>query len=1266
MQLKGMYTEEWINTILNGSGEGIIITDENFKIKNINAIGQSITGWTIGEVLDKNLREVFRVVNEARLDVLDGFLNKLDKINEVRSTTFLINRNNHELIIEKRIIRIKDFSNVITGYVVFFKDISEEKLRSTEIRESEKKYRALFENAMEGIFILDEESRIIDTNPAACQIYRLKKEDLLRLTVKDIFPHKTHEESALIWLDFLHEGYLEGFYKYKLGNGDDKYIDFRAKTNFIPGLHLAVFSDVTEKTKTEKALRNSETNLKAIFNNTKQQLILVDAEYRILTFNKPAQESASNNIGRELSIGTSIFEYGEGETSREQFLPIYERVKNGDNIFVEINPPYFKTPDHWIEVGITPVFDHKKNFKAYLISSTDITFRKRAEISLAESEARFRSLVQNSSDIITLLDSNYIIKYTSSSIVKILGYNEADVVGKSILDFIYDEDKVLIKNVINKIIAGQDHNPVLEYRFLHAEGYYLYLETTCNNLLKDEHIQGIVLNTRDITERKYQEENLLLLERAIDSSGNGIIISDPNQPDNPIIYANKAFEQITGYSYLDIIGKNCRYLQNNDSQQQEIDKIRLAIKEQKEVSVVIRNYRKDGSLFWNELTISPVFNREGQITNYIGVINDITERKIAENTLLEITQGISGPESNIYESLVKHIGLTLKVDFVFIGEYFNDHVKTKALWGDGILRENIQYELRNTPCESILEKGSCFWYDHVAQEFPENKLLAAEKIFAYMGIPFKNSEGKPIGILSLMSRKPFENIQVAESILNIFSVRVAAEFERDHYLDALMSSEKKFKDLAKNSPDVIYIVDLGIHKVIYFNRTEIFGYDTSELMMSEEWSKIVHPDDVEKVIHHWNKFLNSTNNLTHSVEHRIKNKLGVYEWVVNRHIIMERTSEGKPRLVLLNITIITERKNAEEALKENQARLTALVENTSDIMWSVDKKLYFTTMNSAFKNLFNFHYHQRINIGDNLSEVLPSDLKDEWLGLHHRALSGERFSVEFNIENKGKVLSYEISYNPIYSTEGKVSGVSVFGRDITQRKMAENDIIRTNFELDSFVYRASHDLRAPLRSVLGLVNLAKTENEEAERNNYLYLVEKSVNKLDSFISDLTNFSRNSRLEVSVNKIDFRSSIQECIENLKYMDNADRIKTIIQVDDAIDFYSDPTRISIILHNLISNAIKYQNPRSEESYVEIDIATNQECALIKVKDNGKGIREEYLEKIFQMFFRASQESYGSGLGLYITKQVVEKLQGSVSVTSKIGSGSEFIIKLPNLTK
>jgi PAS domain S-box-containing protein len=953
--------------------------------------------------------------------------------------------------------------------------------------------------------------------------------------------------------------------------------------------------------------------------------------------------------------------YAKIDPKNSQFLQLLEKAKTGEIINEELD----LKEEGWMELSMIPIFDNKRNVKGICLISLDITYRKKVQISLEESEARFRSLVQNSTDIITILDRDKRITYSSSSVEKILGHGQDEIFHLDFLKYVHPDDIPQFKSIFEKVLKGSEGEFSLEYRFKHSNGFYLHLETTFNNLFENEHVQCVVLNSRDFSERKYQEENLRLLERGIDSSKNGIIITDPNQPDNPIIYTNKAFEQITGYNNKEVIGKNCRFLQREDNSQPELEKIRTAIKNEKEISVVLRNYKKNGETFWNQLNVSPVYNKAGYLTNFIGVLDNITERKVAEETMIEITQGISGVSGkDFYVSLAKHLAISFDTDYVMVGEKDEDVVKTKVFLERGKPLPDFEFNIENSPAKAVFENRSCLYIEDVKSKYTMSHLPVKEIIIDFMGVPLIDSAGKKIGIISVMSNKKFQNKQVIETILNIFSIRASAELERDNHLSALKVSEKKFRNLAENSPDLIYIVNIDLKRAVYFNREKVLGYHTSELEISDRWNDIVHPEDKKEVLSHWNNFLLSKSERPEAIEYRIKRKTGEYAWVINRHTIIERKPNGDPSQVLLNLTIITERKNAEDALRESQARLSTLIENTSDIIWSVDKGLVLTTLNSPFKKLFKSHFKKAINVGDSLHKSLPEDIKGEWIALHNKALEGNVFATEFNLVSKKSILSYEVSYNPIYSDENTISGVSIFARDITRRKIAEDDIIRTNFELDSFVYRASHDLRAPLRSVLGLTALAKTEEDISQRNNFLTLIDKSINKLDTFISDLTNFSRNSRLEVTSEKIDFNLILQECIENLKYMDHADRIDIRIKLDTEIDFYSDVTRISIIMQNLISNCIKYQNTRIEDSYVEIDIVSGTEKVMIRVKDNGKGIKDEYLEKIFNMFFRASQDSYGSGLGLYITKQVVEKLNGTINVESELGQGTSFTITLPNL--
>jgi signal transduction histidine kinase len=177
------------------------------------------------------------------------------------------------------------------------------------------------------------------------------------------------------------------------------------------------------------------------------------------------------------------------------------------------------------------------------------------------------------------------------------------------------------------------------------------------------------------------------------------------------------------------------------------------------------------------------------------------------------------------------------------------------------------------------------------------------------------------------------------------------------------------------------------------------------------------------------------------------------------------------------------------------------------------------------------------------------------------------------------------------------------------------------------------------------------------------LIENRVNKLDDFIKSVLNHSRTLNSEIRIVYIDFEKIIANCVDELHYLPNLEKLHISVDINHTSDFYSDDLRIGIVLKNFISNAIKYYNPFAGHSYLRFDIELTEQQAKITIEDNGVGIEEQYLPRIFDMFFRGTPRSDGSGLGLYIVKQTVERLEGSVTVESEIGKGTKFRVLLPN---
>ncbi|MCB9231575.1 MAG: PAS domain S-box protein [Bacteroidia bacterium] len=240
---------------------------------------------------------------------------------------------------------------------------------------------------------------------------------------------------------------------------------------------------------------------------------------------------------------------------------------------------------------------------------------------------------------------------------------------------------------------------------------------------------------------------------------------------------------------------------------------------------------------------------------------------------------------------------------------------------------------------------------------------------------------------------------------------------------------------------------------------------------------------------------------------------------------------------------------------------------------------------------------------------------------------------------------------------------AIFYLDITEKKMREKELVTRNFELDSFVYRASHDLKAPLNSIMGLISIIKDEDSLEGALRYIQLMDRSVSKLDSFIRQLTEFSQNTRLEIENVPIQFEEILNEAVENLRYMDEAEKVDLERNIRQKGEFLSDPMRLGIVLNNLVSNSVKYQDHKKPKATLKIEIETDEKEARLVIDDNGIGIPHEHLHRVFDLFFRASIQSTGTGLGLYITKSAIEYLGGSVRIESEPGVGTTFRIRIPN---
>ena len=275
-------------------------------------------------------------------------------------------------------------------------------------------------------------------------------------------------------------------------------------------------------------------------------------------------------------------------------------------------------------------------------------------------------------------------------------------------------------------------------------------------------------------------------------------------------------------------------------------------------------------------------------------------------------------------------------------------------------------------------------------------------------------------------------------------------------------------------------------------------------------------------------------------------------------------------------------------------------------------------------------------------------------------------SAAIDAINKGEVFRFiDKPWDYTYVENAITHAYDIF-KTRAELKQRNQDLQKAYEELDKFVYSASHDLRAPLMSVLGIVNLALMEEDVQSQNEYLDLIKQSVKKLDTFIINIIDYYKNARGVQSIAEINFQQLVNDVTEAIKFLPEFERINVITNISQTGVFYSDTMKLRIIFNNLITNAVKFQDIKKENPFIKLTINATPEHTKITFEDNGLGIKKNDVEKIFKMFYRAGATNSGSGIGLYIVHEAITKLEGTINVTSTLGEGSIFQIDIPSVNK
>jgi PAS domain S-box-containing protein len=357
-----------------------------------------------------------------------------------------------------------------------------------------------------------------------------------------------------------------------------------------------------------------------------------------------------------------------------------------------------------------------------------------------------------------------------------------------------------------------------------------------------------------------------------------------------------------------------------------------------------------------------------------------------------------------------------------------------------------------------------------------------------------------------------------------------------------------------------------------------------------------------------------------------------------------------------------EKRLATEQLKQSEKYFRTLIENATDIIKILDKDLNVTYTSPSIERILGY---------------LPNEIKNtnicEFMHPEDFANCKEDLKQILSVSGKGSMFNYRFKHKEghwvdIESTGRKYSGKSEQNyilncRDITDRKKIEKKLKYKIKELDTLIYMYSHDLKGPFCSLQGYVNIAKMEVRDETALKFIGMFENTTKKLDSILMKLVHITMINREQVSVSKVNVQEVLKEAINQFADHPDFKDMNIEIEIDVKEPFPTDEKLLRVITENLFHNAMTFRKRDDGKSEIFVSATINEDKQLsITVKDNGMGIPNEIKEEIFDMFFRGSHESKGSGLGLYIVKNAVDKLGGKLYLTSEPGNGAEFNIVLP----
>jgi PAS domain S-box-containing protein len=1243
--------------LLNGMNDAVWVIDDDMTILDVNNAATAILGYTRQELLSMKVPDI-----DANLQA-NQIQQRVDTMPEDKVQIF----ETQHITKDGRVLPVEISSSLVTykGKSVIMsiaRDITERKRTEEKLRESEEQYRFLIDNTSDFIARFDQHGVLQFASGASSRFNGYSPAEIIHTSAFER-QHPEDRDLARSALKRVIETGAEGKVEYRVKRKSGEYIWVEAVGRRVSSSTgepevIVVQRDITKRKQAEEELRISEERFATMFHSNPSAIALSRlSDNKLIDVNSAWEQTTG--WSKEQAVGKTPFELDVWADPSER-----ERMKAlaGEHGTVRGFEMRLRSRSGTILNLLMSAELLTLQGESCMLSMTqDITERKLAEEKLRDSEERYRSTLENMMEGCQIISPDWRYLYVNQAVARQGLYRREELLGHTMMEMYPGIENTEMFAVLRDCMENHVMRQ-MENEFIYADGSHGWF-----NLSVVPVSEGIFILSVDVTERKRALAELDRMEKRyralIEYAPDGIVLISA---DGKFKYASPSVERIFGYTQQDLPNCDAAGMTHPEDVAMVVSELTKLLNDPSYIPTIQYRLRhKSGKWRWIESTFSNLLalpSVESIIINF----RDIHERKLAEESLNK-SQALLKEAQRI--GRMGHLEWNAQ-DQVLIcsDEVYDIFELPKGTWlsqeiiGSMMFPEELE-RIKKLDLQAIEQRRDMNY------EYRIRVKDGGERWIHYMGKITYGENGMPIRMMAIV-----------QDVTERKRVEEALRVSEEKYRSLARELEERVKERTAQVQDLYDNAPVGYHSLdaesryISVNQTELnwLGYSREELI-GQPYSILSSPESRDSLACVFQQF-KEVGKLNDMETYALRKDGTTFPVLINAIAIYDE--QRRYVSSRMTMTDITERKKAEQALRESEARYRSIFEHSlNGILITDPQRDQVIDANPAACQMWGGSKEEFQNVGRaGLVDVTDPRLP---AALNEQNRTG-KFSGELNYRHKdGSSFPVEISSTINVTPIGEHVG-NIFFTDITLRKQAEKTLRQANLELeralrmkDEFLATMSHELRTPLNAILGL---SETLHEQIlgplneKQTQSLVTIEASGRHLLALINDILDLSKieAGALTLSLSSVSAKSLCDASLLFVREAAHKKNIKLFSTLDSDVQIISvDERRVKQMLVNLLSNAVKF-TPEGGQIGLEMVGDRQARTVCFVVWDTGIGISEEGMARLFKPFVQLdsslSRRYEGTGLGLSLVARMAAMHGGSVTVESKVGIGSRFTIMLP----